>query len=190
MMSLNKYEVVTGRGCDEWLEYAGFDIHEAIRTARANRECERVEIRTNIDETDNGANYDTIAFRIFVSIAETGDLLEECDSIEDAERRIHELEEQDKDEGMYAPNYYAIVDEDACSYWERLGGMTEEQEVADRVGIRQMREYTGLNRKQFCDKYDIPYRTMQDWEDGKSKPVEWAERLLRRAVREDFPRRS
>lgn len=54
--------------------------------------------------------------------------------------------------------------------------------------IRDLRESTGLNRKQFCEKYGIPYRTMQDWEDGNSKPVDWAEKLLRRVVAEDFPR--
>lgn len=59
---------------------------------------------------------------------------------------------------------------------------------ADENSIRELRESTGLSRKAFCDKYGIPYRTMQDWEDGKSKPVEWAEGLLRRVVREDFPR--
>ena len=53
--------------------------------------------------------------------------------------------------------------------------------------IRNLRQQTGLNRRQFCEKYGIPYRTMQDWEDGNSKPVAWAEGLLRRAVAEDFP---
>ncbi len=52
--------------------------------------------------------------------------------------------------------------------------------------IRNLRQQTGLNRRQFCEKYGIPYRTMQDWEDGKSRPVAWAEKLLRRAVAEDF----
>ena len=186
MMKINKYEVITRIGCDEFCDYAGQDIKEALRVARQFKD-QNAELRTNIDEVDGGLNYDTIAFRIFVSIAETCDLLEECDSVEEAERHIQELEEQDRDEGTYAPGYYAIVDEDGCSYWEHLGDMTEEQDTADRVGIRKMREYTGLNRKAFCDKYGIPYRTMQDWEDGKSKPVAWAEGLLRRAVAEDFP---
>lgn len=187
MMSLNKYEVVTGRGCDEWLDYAGCDIREAIRVARANRKCERVEIRTNIDERDDGVDYDTIAFRIFVSIAETGDLLEECESLAEAERRIREMEDDDRLEGNYTPDYYAVTDEDGQPYRADLDGMTEEQAAVDANCIRRMRQQTGLNRKQFCDKYGIPYRTMQDWEDGKSKPVEWAEKLLRRAVRDDFP---
>ena len=65
--------------------------------------------------------------------------------------------------------------------------MTKEELKTSGESIRRMREETGLSRKAFCDKYGIPYRTMQDWEDGKSRPVAWAEKLLRRAVAEDFP---
>ena len=42
-----------------------------------------------------------------------------------------------------------------------------------------------MSRKEFCDKYEIPYRTMEDWEAGKSRPVAWAEKLLRRVVEEN-----
>ena len=53
--------------------------------------------------------------------------------------------------------------------------------------IRILRERTGMSRKEFCDKYEIPYRTMEDWEAGKSRPVAWAAKLLRRVVDQDFP---
>jgi DNA-binding transcriptional regulator YiaG len=186
MMTLHKYEVVTKIGCDEFCDYAGQDIKEALRVARQFKD-QNAELRTNIDEVDGGLNYDTVAYRFFVSIAETGDQLEECDSLAEAEKRIREMEDDDRLEGNYTPDYYAVTDEDGQSYRADLDDMTEEQAAADANCIRRMREQTGLNRKQFCDKYGIPYRTMQDWEDGKSKPVEWAERLLRRAVRDDFP---
>lgn len=186
MMTLHKYEVVTKIGCDEFCDYEGMDIKEALRVARQFKD-QGAELRTDIDEVDGGLNYDTVAYRFFVGIANTGDKLEECDSLAEAERRIREMEEDDRIEGNYTPDYYAVTDEDGQSYRADLDDMTEEQATADAKSIRRMRENTGLNRKAFCDKYGIPYRTMQDWEDGKSKPVEWAERLLRRAVRDDFP---
>ena len=186
MMTINKYEVWTKIKGDEFCDYEGMDIKEALRVARQFKD-QGAELRTNIDEVDGGLNYDTVAYRFFVSIAETGDKLEECDSLAEAERRIREMEEQDRLEECYDPDYYAVTDEDGQSYRADLDDMTEEQATADAKSIRRMRENTGLNRKAFCDKYGIPYRTMQDWEDGKSKPVEWAERLLRRAVRDDFP---
>lgn len=34
--------------------------------------------------------------------------------------------------------------------------------------IKELRERTGMNRKQFCDYFGIPYRTVEDWENGKS----------------------
>ena len=186
MMKINKYEVVTRIGCDEFCDYEGQDIREALRVARQFKD-QGAELRTNIDEVDGGLNYDTVAYRFFVSIAETGDQLEECDSLAEAEKRIREMEDDDRLEGNYTPNYYAVTDEDGQSYRADLDDMTEEQAAANAKCVRRMREHTGLSRKAFCDKYGIPYRTMQDWEDGKSKPVEWAEGLLRRAVREDFP---
>lgn len=186
MMTLHKYEVVTKIGCDEFCDYAGQDIKEALRVARQFKD-QNAELRTNIDEVDGGLNYDTVAYRFFVSISETGDQLEECDSLAEAERRIREMEDDDRLEGNYTPNYYAVTDEDGQSYRADLDDMTEEQATANARCVRWMRECTGLSRKAFCDKYGIPYRTMQDWEDGKSKPVEWAEGLLRRVVCEDFP---
>ena len=33
--------------------------------------------------------------------------------------------------------------------------------------IKELREKMGMNRREFCDYYGIPYRTVQDWEAGK-----------------------
>ncbi len=30
--------------------------------------------------------------------------------------------------------------------------------------MKELRESTGLNRKEFCEKFEIPYRTMTEWE--------------------------
>ena len=44
--------------------------------------------------------------------------------------------------------------------------------------IKKIRESTGLNRKEFCEKYDIPYRTMTEWELGQRHAPDYVIRLL------------
>ena len=41
-----------------------------------------------------------------------------------------------------------------------------------------VRNMTGLNRKEFAEWLDIPYRTMQDWELGTSQVPEYVLRLV------------
>lgn len=51
---------------------------------------------------------------------------------------------------------------------------------------KEIRELTGLKRAQFCDKYNIPVRTMENWESGVNKAPEYVLALLERVVREDY----
>lgn len=44
--------------------------------------------------------------------------------------------------------------------------------------IRELRESTGLNRKKFCEKFEIPYRTMTEWELGHRTAPPYVLRLL------------
>jgi len=44
--------------------------------------------------------------------------------------------------------------------------------------IKELRERMGMNRKEFCDYFDIPYRTVQDWESGKREMPDYVLRLL------------
>lgn len=44
--------------------------------------------------------------------------------------------------------------------------------------IRNLRESTGLNRKEFCEKFDIPYRTVTEWELGQRNAPPYVLRLL------------
>lgn len=37
------------------------------------------------------------------------------------------------------------------------------------MSIKELRSITGMTRKQFSDYFGIPYRTVEDWEAGKSK---------------------
>ena len=44
--------------------------------------------------------------------------------------------------------------------------------------IKELRESTGMNRKEFCEYFDIPYRTVSEWErDGRHAP-DYVIRLL------------
>ena len=44
--------------------------------------------------------------------------------------------------------------------------------------IRQLREQTGMNRKEFSEYTGIPVRTLEDWEAGRRTPPEYIPRLL------------
>ena len=44
--------------------------------------------------------------------------------------------------------------------------------------MKELRESTGLSRKEFCEKFDIPYRTMTEWELGHRTAPPYVLRLL------------
>ena len=44
--------------------------------------------------------------------------------------------------------------------------------------VRSLRDEMGMNRREFCDYYEIPYRTMVDWEAGKRKMPAYLLRLM------------
>lgn len=45
--------------------------------------------------------------------------------------------------------------------------------------VKELREQMGMNRREFCDYFGIPYRTVQDWEAEKRELPEYVLRLLR-----------
>lgn len=53
-----------------------------------------------------------------------------------------------------------------------------EESTVSESKIKEAREKAGLSIKELSDLLGAPYRTVQDWNAGKSKPVEWAERLI------------
>lgn len=44
--------------------------------------------------------------------------------------------------------------------------------------LRRLRESTGMNRKEFCEYFQIPYMTETDWELGKRRVPEYLLRLM------------
>lgn len=47
----------------------------------------------------------------------------------------------------------------------------------------ELRKGTGMNRKEFAEYFEIPYRTVQDWELGNRKMPEYLFRLMAYKVR-------
>lgn len=54
------------------------------------------------------------------------------------------------------------------------------------MDIKEIRAITGISRAEFARRYNIPYRTIEDWENGKGKAPVYVKELLERVVREDF----
>lgn len=46
------------------------------------------------------------------------------------------------------------------------------------IVIRNLRERTGLNRREFSQRTGIPVRTLEDWEAGRRTPPEYIPRLI------------
>lgn len=53
------------------------------------------------------------------------------------------------------------------------------------MNVNEIRKLSGLNVRQFCEKYKIPYTTYHDWDTKKSKPPVYLIELLERVVKED-----
>ncbi|NLG05719.1 MAG: transcriptional regulator [Clostridia bacterium] len=54
-------------------------------------------------------------------------------------------------------------------------------EIKDQV--RGLRESTGMNRKEFCAYFGIPYRTMTEWELGHRKLPDYVLRMMKYQVK-------
>ena len=52
-----------------------------------------------------------------------------------------------------------------------------------KTKIKELREMTGMNRTQFCDYFQIPYRTVTDWERDNRHAPEYVLRLLEYYIR-------
>lgn len=44
--------------------------------------------------------------------------------------------------------------------------------------IKELRKKSGMNRREFCDLLNIPYRTVTDWERGEREAPEYVLRLI------------
>lgn len=54
------------------------------------------------------------------------------------------------------------------------------------MNIYEMRKQFGYTQSEFAKRYKIPFRTIQNWENGSRKPPEYFLSLLERKVKEDL----
>ena len=47
----------------------------------------------------------------------------------------------------------------------------------------ELRKSTGMNRREFCDYFGIPYRTVTEWELGNRKMPDYVLRMMEYRVR-------
>ena len=57
-------------------------------------------------------------------------------------------------------------------------GKSEENKDANMELLIQLRKESGMNRKEFCEYFEIPYRTMEDWEHGRRTMPDYLLRLM------------
>lgn len=58
------------------------------------------------------------------------------------------------------------------------------KEIADRrQKVIELRESTGMNRKEFCEYFQIPYRTVTEWERDNRHAPDYVLRLLEYYIR-------
>ena len=46
--------------------------------------------------------------------------------------------------------------------------------------MKEFRKRTGLSQKQFSEYFDIPIRTLQDWEQGRRTPPDYILKMIER----------
>lgn len=46
------------------------------------------------------------------------------------------------------------------------------------MGIKEARIEAGFTQKKFSETFEIPLDTVKNWETGRRKPPEWAEKLI------------
>lgn len=56
--------------------------------------------------------------------------------------------------------------------------------------IKELRESTGMNRREFCDYFEIPYRTVTEWERDNRHAPEYVLRLLEYYIRMEHLRKD
>lgn len=57
---------------------------------------------------------------------------------------------------------------------------------SDSLTFHEVRALSGLTQKEFAEKYNIPQRSVENWDAGSRNPPDYLVELLTRVVKEDF----
>ena len=55
--------------------------------------------------------------------------------------------------------------------------------MESKLRLKELRSSTGMNRREFAEYFEIPYRTIQGWELGNRKMPEYLLRLMAYKIR-------
>ena len=69
--------------------------------------------------------------------------------------------------------------------YKTKGSMEDDLKQKENMSTMEMREHLKISRAEFSRRYNIPVRTLENWESGKSKCPDYVRQLLERAVLED-----
>lgn len=84
----------------------------------------------------------------------------------------------------HAPDYVIRL----LSYYVKMMDKEDKGSLNNQLmekGITDLRESTGMNRKEFCAYFDISYRTVTDWEREERHAPDYVVRLLEYKIRMD-----
>ena len=56
----------------------------------------------------------------------------------------------------------------------------------EAMSVKKIRGVTRLSQKEFAEKYEIPQRTLENWEAGRRTPPDYVLKLLMRVIKEDY----
>lgn len=99
---------------------------------------------------------------------EAGNMIDTVSTREEAEALLQAYEDEDRRDGTYSPDFYEIVEREYYT-------------------VRELRAISHLTRPKFSARYNIPVRTLENWETGVSACPEYTRAMLERIVIEDFP---
>ena len=56
-----------------------------------------------------------------------------------------------------------------------------------KINVKKLREMTGMNRREFCEYFEIPYSTVTDWEREHRHAPNYVLRLLEYKIQMENP---
>lgn len=101
------------------------------------------------------------------------------------------IEEQIYEYANCAEKHIALVIPCKCKeYRHQVGDVIFDNGIRivlqeQKMGIAEMRKLLDESRAAFSKQYNIPIRTLENWESGRSKCPEYVRQLLERVVKED-----
>ena len=78
---------------------------------------------------------------------------------------------------------HCIILRNVIYYTQRIKQLIEDDTMDCKTKIKELRESTGMNRREFCDYFQIPYRTVTDWERDNRHAPDYVLRLLEYYIR-------